>query len=325
MSTHPLTWQPDVLEGFESLVLSLPDAVAAAGEPEGELVATLVRPVARPGSRRAVIYLHGWSDYFFQTHLAEFWSAQGWDFHAVDLRRYGRSWREGQFMGFTVDLDEYADELDAAYAVVAEDHDQIVLMGHSTGGLVAALYADVRPGRFAGVVLNSPWLDLQGTPLLRTLGAPIIKTLGTQRPSAVIPLSDTGFYSRSLLTRHGGEWDYDEAWKSSPDMLIRVGWLRAVLQGHAKVAAGLGIDCPVLVMASGHSNFARRWSEQLKSADIVLDVDQIAKRAVKLGPLVTVGRFEGGVHDLVLSAPPVREQVFALMARWTAGFVPEPD
>lgn len=313
-------WRPDVLDGFEATDLVLTDAVPAPGETGDPLVATLVRPVERPRTRRAVIYLHGWSDYFFQTNLADFWTAQGWDFHALDLRRYGRSYREGQLMGYSNDLMEYAAELDKAYDLVAADHDEVVLMGHSTGGLIAVLWADATDRELAGVVLNSPWLDLQGSQLLRTLGAPLISALGGQRPTAALPLSDNGFYSRSLLTRHGGEWDYDESWKSTPDMMIRAGWLRAVLQGHARVATGLAIDCPVLVMASGRSDFSRKWSDALKEADIVLDVDQIAARAVRLGPLVTMARIEGGLHDLVLSAPPVRERVFDTMARWAAAY-----
>lgn len=314
-------WRPDVLPGFEARDLPLRDARPAVGEPEGPLVATLVRPVARPGGRRAVLYVHGWSDYFFQTHLSDFWVEQGWDFHAVDLRRYGRSWREGQFMGFTADLDEYAEELDAAYDLIAADHDEVLLMGHSTGGLIAALWADATTRPLAGLVLNSPWLDLQGSPLLRTLGAPLVTALGAQRPTTVLPLPDSGFYARSLLAREGGEWTYDEAWKSTPEMAVRTGWLRAVLKGHARVAGGLAIGCPVLVMASGRSDFSRKWSDDLKAADIVLDVDQIASRAVKLGPLVTMARIEGGLHDLVLSAPPVRARVFALMERWTRSFL----
>lgn len=312
-------WHPDVLDGFEAHELTL-DAELASGESGGPLVATLVRPVRRPQGRRAVVYVHGWSDYFFQTHLSDFWGDQGWDFHAIDLRRYGRSWREGQFMGFTTDLGDYTAELDAAYDLVAADHDEVLLMGHSTGGLVAALWADATDRPLAGLVLNSPWLDLQGSALMRTLGA-LIRGVGGQRPTTALPLTDNGFYARSLLTRHGGEWDYDESWKSAPEMLVRTGWLKAVLEGHATVAAGLAISCPILVMASARSDFSRKWSDDLKSADIVLDVDQIAARAVKLGPLVTMARIEGGVHDLVLSAEPVRTRVFALMARWTRGFL----
>ena len=40
-----------------------------------------------------VLYVHGWSDYFFQKRLARFWTDQGARFYALDLRKYGRSLR----------------------------------------------------------------------------------------------------------------------------------------------------------------------------------------------------------------------------------------
>lgn len=58
---------------------------------EGPVVATLVRRRAERPSRRAVLYVHGFVDYFFQTHVADFFAARGWDFYALDLRKYGRS------------------------------------------------------------------------------------------------------------------------------------------------------------------------------------------------------------------------------------------
>ena len=54
-------------------------------------MATLVRRRADAPTRRAVLYLHGFVDYFFQTHLAEFFTDRGFDFYALDLRKYGRS------------------------------------------------------------------------------------------------------------------------------------------------------------------------------------------------------------------------------------------
>jgi alpha-beta hydrolase superfamily lysophospholipase len=58
--------------------------------------------------------------------------------------------------------------------------------------------------------------------------------------------------------------------------------------------------------------------------DSVLDVEQIAVRAVRLGRCVTVVRVEEGLHDLVLSAPPVRERVFTEIERFLRAYVPEP-
>ena len=75
--------------------------------------------------RRAVLYVHGWNDYFFQTHLADHLTDLGFDFYAIDLRRYGRSLRRGHLHGFITDLDDYGLELAAATEVIAEGHDQL--------------------------------------------------------------------------------------------------------------------------------------------------------------------------------------------------------
>lgn len=314
-------WHDDILPGYQRRDLELPTASAVAGEPAGPLNAVLVRPVEQPQTTRAVLYVHGWNDYFFQTHLADFWTSRGYAFHALDLRRYGRAHHEGQLLGFITDLDEYSEELDAALDAIKADYPSVTMMGHSTGGLICSLWADQRPGELDGLILNSPWLDLQGAPVVRTLGAPLVETFGSQRPTTVIPLPDTGNYKRALHIDEGGEWAYDLSLKSTPSAPIRVGWVRAVLKGHARVAAGLSIDCPVLVMASSRSDFRRTWNEDLRRADIVLDVEQIAARAVKLGSHVTMVRVTDGMHDLVLSTADVRAKVFEEMQTWTSAYV----
>lgn len=315
-------WQPDLLVGFEQcpLLLGIPDE-RLGGDPIEGPVATLVRPVDHLRSDRAVLFVHGWNDYFFQTHVADYWREQGYAFYALDLRRYGRSWVEGQLRGYASDLTEYFEEINLAVSELQAHHTRLVLMGHSTGGLIASLYAHEHPGLFDALVLNSPWLELQGGPLARALG-PVIKSLGQQRPTAALRLSDVDFYKKTIHVSEGGEWDYDLALKSSAIAEIRVGWLRAILRGHDRVAEGLSIDCPILVLCSDRSDFARKWSEELRTADVVLDVKQIAKRAVNLGRLVTVVRIEGAVHDVTLSAEPVRLRAFAEITRWLSAYGP---
>jgi len=326
-------WRPDVLDGYQQLDLPLPGAELAIGEePDTELVGTLVRrlrpqqpdqPSAR--TRTAVLYVHGWNDYFFQVHLADELLDHGYDFYALELRRYGRSLRPGQLAGFVSDLDHYDAELGAAAELILADHDQLVLMAHSTGGLVATLWADRHPDRVAALVLNSPWLDLQGSWVVRALGSPMIAALGERRPTASLPLPDRGYYARTLHATLGGEWDYDQTWKQSPAPVVRVGWLRAILRGHQRVAAGLSMQQPILVMAAGRSDVGLRWKETFLRSDIVLDVDQIVARAPKLGRQVTVLRFEDAIHDLVLSAEPVRACVMADLRRWLGAYGPATD
>lgn len=317
-------WVEDsVLPGYQVLRIPLVEHNPLPGEPEGVPVsATLVRQHTAKHPR-AVLYVHGWSDYFFQTEMAEFFDQLGYDFHAVELRRYGRSLAEGMLGGYTDDVHQYFEELDLALAVIRREHDQVTLMGHSTGGLVASLWANERPGAFHGLLLNSPWLDWQGTPLGRMATEALAVPLGL-RPraaTATIPLPDSGHYLRSIHASLDGEWDFDIGLKRHPSFTLRPGWLRAVLNGHREVRAGLAIDAPVLVMLSARSCFARTWSPEHLQSDTVLNVDALARRAVQLGDNVTVMRFDGGLHDLVLSRREVRDRVYAVMERWMAAWL----
>ncbi|WP_149203734.1 alpha/beta hydrolase [Actinotalea subterranea] len=315
-------WVPDILgPGYEARTIPLAD------DDEGAVVATLVRyrpPVAeatRPA--RAVLYVHGWNDYFFQTALAEYWHAQGAAFYALDLRKYGRSLRPHQTPNYVDDLDTYDEELDAAVALVRGDlgrRARIMFMGHSTGGLVGALWARRRPGVVSALVLNSPWLELTGSSFMRTLSTPVVQQLARLQPRTPMLNIDPGFYARTILAEHGGEWTYDAAWRPTPYFPIRPGWLQAILNGHAQVARGLHLPVPVLMGASTRSVILPRWREEMREADTVLDVDLLARRAVLLGPVVTVVRIPDGLHDLTLSAAPARTRFYAEITRWSAAY-----
>ena len=247
--------------------------------------------------------------------------ALGFDFHAIDLRRYGRSLREGQVPGFITDLDDYSAELDAALTELMREHDSVTLMGHSTGGLIASLWADRRPGLLDGVILNSPWLDLQGSALRKAVTTPVMRRLGPGLATRVLPMPNNGLYNRAVFASLDGEWVVDESIKGGPGFQVRIGWLAAVMAGHARVAQGLSIDCPILVLTSARSDFRDEWDPALKSADGVLDVEQIARRAVQLGSHMTLVKIEGGMHDLALSAAPVREVLFDEIGRWARTYV----
>src|SRR5262245_25076136 len=112
-------------------------SIALKPDDEGEVIATLVRRWADEPNGRAVLYLHGFSDYFFQTHLAEFYTERGFHFYALDLRKHGRSLLPHQTPNFCRDLTEYQPELDEALRLIrdVDGHDVVLVNAHSTGAL----------------------------------------------------------------------------------------------------------------------------------------------------------------------------------------------
>ena len=296
---------------------------------EGPVVATLVRRRAETPSRRAVLYVHGYVDYFFQTHLADFFVQRGWDFYALDLRKYGRSLLPHQTPNFCRSMSDYFPELDESARIIREvdGHDQVLVVAHSTGGLTTSLWAHARNGQglVDGLFLNSPFFDFNSPWLLRRpLMAAVAATVGKRDPYRIIPAPALGLYGQSLHREHRGEWTYDLAWKPILGFPPRAGWLAAIRRGQQRLRRGLEIDVPVLVACSTRTFRGKEWSDDVSLTDAVLDVDHIVKYAPRLGRQVTIARFDGGVHDLTLSGKDVRAKVFEELAHWVDGFVPAP-
>ncbi|HEY0217317.1 MAG TPA: alpha/beta hydrolase [Cellulomonas sp.] len=284
----------------------------------GAAVATLVHRAEVDPTRTAVLYVHGFVDYFFQTHVADALADRGYQLYALDLRDHGRSIRPGREPNDTTDLAVYAEEIDAAVRAVRAEHGRVVLLGHSTGGLVAALWARHRRGRglVDAVVLNSPWLDLRGSWFERTvLTWLLVHVIGRVAPRLVV--SHLGAdYGQALHAETGGEWAYDLTWKPHGGFPVRAGFVRAVRRGQAEVARGLDIDVPVLVLSSDATGPDDRWHEGLLTTDSVLDVADMRRLASRLGPDVTYQEVPGGAHDLALSPLPARTRYLEAVLAW---------
>jgi len=293
---------------------------------EGPVTATLVRRRADRPSGGAVLYVHGFVDYFFQTHLADFFVERGLDFYAVDLRKYGRSLQPHHSANHILDIAEYYAELDEAARIIREEdgHDRLLVNGHSTGGLIGALWAHDR--RDAGIVdalvLNSPFLDFNAPWLMRkAIGPALAEVGGRWAPDRKLPMGLNAVHGSSIHRDHYGEWDYDLSWKPLTGFPVRAGWLLAIRRAHARVHAGLDVRVPILVGCSAASYKRTRWHDDARSADSVLDVDQIARWTPALGMCTTLVRIEGGLHDLALSPERVRKQWFAETARWMTAYL----
>jgi alpha-beta hydrolase superfamily lysophospholipase len=308
------TWQEDVLgDPYEARKLTL------APDFEGATQATLVRRLVSSGvtQAKAVLHIHGFADYFFQTVAADFWVAHGFDFYAIDLRKYGRSLLAHQTPNFTNHLSAYYEELDLAWAEISQDHSQIVVSGHSTGGLVASLWLHDQRHDVDGVFLNSPWLDFQGDPLTRHVKLPLVEQLGQFQPLHEVKRETTGIYARSLHQDYFGEWDFNLHWKPIASFKAYAGWIRTIRSGQRRIANGLEINAPVLMICSGRSgNPTDDQHPDAASTDVVLDVEQMRRRIGCVSHQVTMHMIEGALHDVTLSRAEVRGQVFSEISDW---------
>ena len=318
-----LGWKPDILgDGYSQAVLDLgtdPDG-------EGTVQAVLVRREPRSGETPpdedsgAVLYVHGFADYFFQTELADFFAARGLRFYALDLRKCGRARKPGHTAHYASDLALYDDELDRALAIVTAAHPgkPVLLVAHSTGGLIVPLWLNRRglagnpAATVAAVVLNSPWLDLQVSNALRGPVTQLLRVLSKFRPFLVLRLPE-GVYGQTLHVSGTGEWEYDLDLKPLAGFPVTVGWLNAIRRAQIRLHHGIETGAPTLVLRSVKSAPGSKANDR---ADLVIDTAQIAQWESSLGSEVTDVPVKDARHDVFLSVPESRASAYKALGDW---------
>lgn len=338
-------WKTDtVLEGYQQATVHLGE------DAEGEIVATFVRKnpsqlslqqrwrrwhYSMRGHRLAIMYVHGWNDYFYRRHASEYWESLGIPFYAVDLRKFGRSYRSYQTPGYIEDLHDYRLEFNALRDQIVKEQGKdvrILMIAHSQGGLSASLWIDSEhPHHVEALALNSPWLELQGNRMFRLLSTPVVQMYRLRGGKTIMPMRDPGFYARCIKRSTGGEWDYlDHPLNPDVEFLPRAGWMQAIYNGQDEIAKNLDIQIPVLVCTSDKSMMLQTtWDEDMREADSVLDITAIRQAALHLGDVVALATIRGGLHDLSMSKPDARRKYFRIVTTWASMMawrrvIPEP-
>ncbi|MDO4888632.1 MAG: alpha/beta fold hydrolase [Actinomycetaceae bacterium] len=293
-----------------SFFLGDDDGGAAPGRPD---VAVMVRErdAARLAARSkvAALYLPGFLDSFFHTEQAAAFRTLGIPLMGLDMRRCGRSVRSRASRDDLRDIyvreEEIGVALDFLRGLGAE---RIVLVGHSTGGLQAALWAADHPGSIDALVLNSPWLDHNGPWLERVVLTKVIERVSARFPAAPVSLLSSR-YARSLHVDYGGEFAFDPRHKPLHPTPVRAGFIRSVRRAQARVAAGkVRVGVPLLIAhsdASGRAKLPR--AKDLASRDCVLGVEDMKRLGPALSDDVEFLEVPGGRHDLALSRQPARD------------------
>lgn len=298
---------------IQEQILKLPD------DYEGRAVAVLTKIKSESASKKGTLYIHGFNDYFFQTEMAERFNREGYNFYALDLRRYGRALLPHQTFNDIRDLKMYFREiLDAIKIMKTEGNSTILLGGHSTGGLIITLFCQDYWHLIQGVWMNSPFFEFNKSYFTRKIAIPCVALIGKRNPSKQVPGGFSKQYGISLHKSEKGEWDYDLRLKPHVPPSVSAGWIRAIYEGHQRLDKGVYIGVPVLILHSAKSaNVNSRWSDRARNSDIILNVKSIERKSEKLDGKIELVAIKGGMHDLFLSALDVREDAFSRLFDWT--------
>lgn len=297
--------------------------------PKTQVCTTLVHHIGNPDSTKAILYVHGYTDYFFQTGLAEHFVRLGYRFYAVDLQGYGRSIRPSTPPNWCESIEQYGQDLDIALATMKQDGvNDVVILGHSTGGLVVSTYLAqpyALPEReshyqkpfpnILGLMLNSPFLALPFPPtVLNRINWPI-RAIVSLLPFWYMRAKKITLYAKTLHCVFGGEWDYRLDWKPAQGFDLSFHWLREIISAqHNLVKQHLTI--PTLLCHSNISTIGKETIEETQQGDGVLDIDSMQDAAHKIFRNLTKVSIAQGFHDLYLSHQTARDAYLSAMTDW---------
>lgn len=283
---------------------------------EGRVIATLITSNRNREGQQPVLYLHGFNDYFFQAHIAEAFHEQGYNFYALDLRKYGRSILPHQTPNYCRSITEYFEEIDRSIEIIGKEN--IIILGHSTGALIACVYLNT--GKYkdhvSKLILNSPFLEFNITFWQRMFLLPIAGIVSFFFPYAARKKPFAHLYGASLSAEKQGEWSFNTDWKPIHGFPAYFKWIYAVNRAQKKLHLVSDIDIPILILHSDASSQPTNWNDILLKTDMVLNVDHIKKFGKKLGDDVTFAEIPEAIHDVFLSPKKIRQQAFDATFSW---------
>src|SRR5699024_5256501 len=169
----------------------------------------------------------------------------------------------------------------------------------------------------AGLLLDSPWFQLDVPDRARPLLDGVIRALGAARPFYRLPLPTSDRYVKSTHVDHDGDFDFDLTLKPMGGVGVRPGWLAAIRRGHRALQSGLDLPLPVLMLRSTASTVGRRDRTVPVDVDtdLILDVRSMQRFVDRVSEDVTDIGIPGARHDVFLSRPDVLDVVFGHLGR----------
>lgn len=282
-------------------------------------------------NKKLFIWIDGLNASFTHYHVTK--ELPDLDMVSIDLRHCGRSKTNTMVPHYSADFKEYFEEIDAVLDHFEyKKYEQVILYGHSTGGLIVTLYMSSK-GEEVGyenfrVILNSPFFDIYkpDQPYLlyllkylvyfmsryicyyldkyMAMGFQFIKLVKGGSINHYVLVKNRNYYINGIIS-------------SAYDIPITLGFLTNVIRYQSLIHKGnVKLKCPTLVL---HSNETDIDSDKLQkcgcNVDSVLNIEDIKKYSaiISCSDNIKICEINNGCHDVLLSALPVVKNVVQII------------
>ena len=248
------------------------------------------------GNKKCIVWIPGRNDYFYHYHITNY--LVGYDIYAIMLRN-SHAKRNDVFHHID-EITDYFCEIDKLYDFYnLNNYDEIILYGHSTGGLICILYENYnKKNKITKLVLNSPFLKFTRhwyeDIFLNYVGWYFFD----YAPN--INISFDVFKPNYYTLKMGEDYFIDNKYKTLRNAPVISSWLINIMKHQNKIVNNkIKIGVPsVIYFCDKNSKFLNDFG------DSVLDMDENIKMVSFLfddKSLATLHIIKNSIHDIFCS------------------------
>jgi len=250
---------PNEESKFESTYLNINETVFKVKFKKGE------------NKKDCIIWLPGRNDYFYHYHISEM--LDKYDIYILIYRNCHEM--KVDISDYFFDIKDVIDEINVLYAhFKINSYENVVLYGHSTGGLIATIYQNETVNKISKVVLNSPFykyklgfFDYYWFNYFMYYIIPIIPEFD---------LNKNTFKDNLYVNMLSEKFNIDTLYKKKYNVPVVSSWFRNITKYHSHIKNNkVKLKYPTLMLYSDHSTNSKGSYKGDEVLDIKLNLDQV--------------------------------------------------
>ena len=265
-------------------------------------------------NKKLFFWVHGFNDYYYHYHIGDKLLSDSFDIYSISLRNYESSAKKR----FCVkDLYEYVEDIDNHLKLLVNNYDEIILYGHSLGGLICSIYMykGIYNHKINKLVLNSPFFNFRVdllTSLIINYFSGILRNLRYFNILDNIKVSD--FRGKDIYKEYIFEnYHFDRKLKIN-DIDIYLDWILTV-KYYQNELSKLTLSVPTFVFCPS-KNATNNDLLNNNFGDTILDVNDIFSFSCNLFQNLCFKNCDNSIHDVFVSKPDVVNNAYNYMIDW---------
>mgnify|MGYP000865313405 CR=1 FL=1 len=244
--------------------------------------------------KKCIIWFPGRNDYFYHYHITEI--LDDYDIYALFYSN-NHEYKE-DISDYFYDLKNIFDEIDVIYSHfdINNIYDEVILYGHSTGGLIITIYQIETKNKITKIILNSPFYAFKFNIYENIIFNKILYYIIPYIPE--FDINQKSFNDNLYTLMLSKKYNIDNIYKKNYISPVISTWFRNIIKYQHKINNNkIKLKYDTLILYSDHYT---KYPGDIKG-DEVLDIESNSAAVSKLGDKAKLVFIKNAIHDVLSS------------------------